>query len=210
MDLLNQHTFAALIFDCDGTLVDTAPAHLRALQKALEPLALTMPAEWYFPRGGLTPEALLDEYEATLDGVRLARESLMERYNVAFGIGLDELKEVAAIAAIARRWHGRTPMAVASNGRKANVTASLTVTKLLPLFDYVVAAEDVEHGKPAPDLFLEAARRMKVKAEECMVFEDSDEGLEAARRAGMAVIDVRELSEVERIKTKKIEGLRTD
>jgi len=84
------------------------------------------------------------------------------------------------------------PMAVASNGRRENVEASLTVTKLRPLFDFIVAAEDVERGKPAPDVFLEAARRMAVSPARCVVFEDSDEGLEAARRAGMRTIDIRE------------------
>jgi HAD superfamily hydrolase (TIGR01509 family) len=76
-------------------------------------------------------------------------------------------------------------MAVASNGRRRNVEATLRVgTKLLPLFDCIVAAEDVVHGKPEPDVFLEAARRMKVDPDRCVVFEDSNEGLEAAQRAG--------------------------
>jgi beta-phosphoglucomutase-like phosphatase (HAD superfamily) len=188
---LPEGTFSALIFDCDGTLVDTAPAHLRALQKALEPLALTMTPGWYYPRGGLTPKALWDEYEAQLDGTPLARETLTQRYNVAFHLGLDRLEEITVIAEIARKWRGQVPMAVASNGRKANVEASLSVTNLLHLFDYVVAAEDVQHGKPEPDVFLEAARRMSVKPADCIVFEDSNEGLEAARRADMRSIDIR-------------------
>jgi HAD superfamily hydrolase (TIGR01509 family) len=184
-------TFSALIFDCDGTLVDTAPAHLRALQQALEPLSLTMTPEWYYPRGGLTPKALWDQYEAQLEGPPLNREGLMQTYNAAFALGLSQLKEITAIAEVARRWKGIVPMAVASNGRKANVESSLEATKLLPLFDYVVAAEDVSQGKPEPDVFLEAARRMGAKASDCIVFEDSDEGLEAARRAKMRSIDIR-------------------
>jgi beta-phosphoglucomutase-like phosphatase (HAD superfamily) len=193
MDLsLPEGTFSALIFDCDGTLVDTAPAHLRALQKALEPLDLTMTPEWYYPRGGLTPKALWDEYEAQQNGISLPRERLMERYNAAFELGLNQLQEITVIAEIARRWHGKVPMAVASNGRKANVEASLTATGLLPLFDTLVAAEDVAHGKPEPDVFVEAARRMRVEASECIVFEDSNEGLEAAQKAAMRAIDIRQ------------------
>jgi beta-phosphoglucomutase-like phosphatase (HAD superfamily) len=194
MDMsLPEGTFSALIFDCDGTLVDTAPTHLRALQIALEPLAMTMTPEWYYPRGGLTPKALWDEYETLQNRAPLERESLMQRYNIAFQLALNTLEEITVIAETARKWHGQVPMAVASNGRKANVEASLTVTKLLPLFDYVIAAEDVAHGKPAPDVFLEAARRMKVEPAECIVFEDSNEGLEAARRAKMRSIDIRDL-----------------
>jgi HAD superfamily hydrolase (TIGR01509 family) len=89
-------------------------------------------------------------------------------------------------------------MAVASNGRRGIVEASLTATKLRPLFDYVVAAEDVARGKPEPDVFLEAARRMGVAAADCIVFEDTDEGLEGARRAGMRRVDIREYFSPER------------
>jgi beta-phosphoglucomutase-like phosphatase (HAD superfamily) len=183
--------FSALIFDCDGTLVDTAPAHLWALQQALEPLALTMTPGWYYPRVGLTPDALMDEYEAQLSGAAPSRQGIFERYNVAFQASLHLIQEINVIAEIARDWHGRVPMAVASNGRKRNVEATLSATKLLPLFDCIVAAEDVVHGKPEPDVFLEAARRMKVDPDRCVVFEDSNEGLEAAHRAGMRGIDIR-------------------
>lgn len=192
MDLsFSQGSFSALIFDCDGTLVDTPPAHLRALQKALEPLQLTMAPKWYYERGGLTPKALWDQYEA-LQGKAVARESITERYNEFFRQGLDELEEIRVVADIARAWHGRVPMSIASNGRRVNVEATLKATKLLRLFDHVVAAEDVKHGKPEPDVFLEAARLMNVTPADCIVFEDSDEGLDAARRAGMRSIDIRE------------------
>ena len=82
-------------------------------------------------------------------------------------------------------------MAVASNGTRLNVEMTLRSTGLLGLFDTVVVAADVKQGKPEPDVFLEAARRMGVKAERCVVFEDSDEGLEGARRAGMDGRDIR-------------------
>ncbi|MEO8737163.1 MAG: HAD family phosphatase [Edaphobacter sp.] len=188
---LVEGTFDGLIFDCDGTLVDTAPAHLAALQEGLDAHGLTMAKEWYYPRGGLTPDALMDDYEALL-GFSVPREDIFARYTVAFHAGLHRLQEVAVIAEIARKWHGRVPMAVASNGRRENVEASLSATKLRPLFDFIVSAEDVERGKPAPDVFLEAARRMGVAAARCVVFEDSDEGLEGARRAEMRAIDIRE------------------
>ena len=187
---LQEGTFAGLIFDCDGTLVDTAPAHLAALQQGLAAHGLTIAKDWYYPRGGLTPDALMDDYEALLEAT-VPREDIFARYTEAFQAGLEQMKEVTVIAEIARRWHGRVPMAVASNGRKENVEASLAATKLRPLFDLIVAAEDVEQGKPAPDVFLEAARRMGVAAADCVVFEDSDEGLEGARRAGMRTVDIR-------------------
>lgn len=194
---LVEGTFAGLIFDCDGTLVDTSPAHLAALQVGLDEYGLTMAKEWYYPRGGLTPDALMDDYEAFL-GRPVPRQDILARHRVAFQDGLQGLQEVTVIAEVARAWHGRVPLTVASNGRRQNVEASLTVTKLLPLFDSIVTAEDVARGKPEPDVFLEAARRMGVAAADCIVFEDTDEGLEAARRAGMRSVDIREYFSPER------------
>jgi beta-phosphoglucomutase-like phosphatase (HAD superfamily) len=188
---LVEGTFSALIFDCDGTLVDSAPAHLRSLQEALGTLGLTMTEEWYQPRHGLGPDPLIDEYEAAFEVPRIDRDALFERNNAAFRAAIPMIEEIGFVADVARSWHGRVPMAVASNGVRANVEATLAGTKLRPLFDYVITADDVERGKPEPDVYLEAARRMQVDPGRCVVFEDSDEGLEAAHRAGMRGIDIR-------------------
>jgi beta-phosphoglucomutase-like phosphatase (HAD superfamily) len=150
-----------------------------------------MAPEWYGTRHGLGPDALIDEYEAEFRPPAIDRKALFERNNVAYQMGIPLIREVAFVADIARAWHGKVPMAVASNGICANVEATLAATNLRQLFDYIVTSEDVEHGKPAPDVYLEAARRMKVEPTLCVVFEDSDEGLEAAGRAGMRAIDIR-------------------
>lgn len=190
--------FSALIFDCDGTLVNTAPAHFHAIRQALAPQGHLMEEAWYMQRTGLTPDALLDQQEAETArlGKRLSldRAAVFASYNQHFHSGLHLLREVEAVAATAREWHGRVPMTVASNGRLANVEASLRSTGLLALFDHIVSADEVAHGKPAPDVFLEAARRMGVAAASCVVLEDSDEGLTAAHAAGMRSTDVRLVS----------------
>ena len=126
-----------------------------------------MPRDWYMARAGLTPDALLDALEAeagTLGNptTPLDRSAIFARYNVLFHESLEHLREIEAVASLAREWHGRVPMAVASNGRRANVEASLRATGLRSLFGELVAAEDVARGKPSPDVFLEAARRMRV------------------------------------------------
>jgi beta-phosphoglucomutase-like phosphatase (HAD superfamily) len=188
---LAEGTFDALIFDCDGTLVDTAPAHLGALRVGLTHYGLVMTDDFYYPRAGLTPRALFDDFEREVVGAPIPRKEILDHYTVAFLDGLHLLQEVAVVAEVARTWKGRVPMAVGSNGRRANVEATLGVTGLLPLFDFVVVASDVPHGKPAPDVFLEAARLMSVKPNRCVVFEDTDEGLEAAKAAGMDGRDIR-------------------
>jgi beta-phosphoglucomutase-like phosphatase (HAD superfamily) len=188
---LDEGTFSALIFDCDGTLVDSAAAHLLSLQEALKPLGLTMKEEWYRTRHGLGPDPLIDEYEAAFGVPPIDRSALFQRNNAAFHAAIPLIEEVTFVADVARAWHGKVPMSVASNGVRANVEATLVTAKLRPLFDYVITAEDVKQGKPAPDVYLEAARRMQVDPGRCIVFEDSDEGLEAANRAGMRGIDIR-------------------
>ena len=155
-----------------------------------------MPRDWYMARAGLTPDALLDalEQEASVLGnpaTPLDRSSIFAEYTGLYQQSLHELREVEAVANLARSWHGKVPMAVASNGRRANVESSLRVTGLLPLFDLIVAAEDVAKGKPEPDVFLEAARRMHVDPSACVVLEDSDEGMTAAHAANMRAIDIR-------------------
>jgi beta-phosphoglucomutase-like phosphatase (HAD superfamily) len=185
--------FDALIFDCDGTLVETAAAHLGALRVGLQHYGLTMTDEFYYPRAGLTPRALFDDFEREVVGAPVPRKEILDFYSGSFQDGLHLLQEVSIVAEIARTWKGRVPMAVGSNGRRANVEATLSVTGLLPLFDFIVVASDVAAGKPAPDIFLEAARRMAVAPTRCIVFEDSDEGLEAANLAGMEGQDIRKV-----------------
>jgi beta-phosphoglucomutase-like phosphatase (HAD superfamily) len=151
---------------------------------------MEMSEDWYYQRIGLTPAALFAEYERE-HGVTLDTEELSRRYAPIFLGNLERVKEIAVVADIARANYGKVPMAVGSNGHLENVRATLAATGLLPLFEHIVSADEVAHGKPAPDVFLEAARRIGVAPAECIVFEDTDEGLEAARRAGMRSRDIR-------------------
>lgn len=180
-----------LIFDADGTLVDTMPMHYLAWQQTAQSM------------GGEFPEPLFYE----LAGVPTVR--IVEILNEKFGYGFNpqeftEIKEnlymekylptvnpIEPVVAVARKYQGRLPMAVATGAVQRVVQAALAATNLTAMFDTVVGADDVKHGKPAPDTFLEAARRLGVEPQYCLVYEDSDLGLEAAQRAGMTGIDVR-------------------
>ncbi len=182
----------AVNFDCDGTLVDTLPLYARAWAAGFRSSGKATPAEWYLARAGMSEYVLMDAFE-TYAGVTLRRDEVVQLMRAAF---LDELharREIGAVAAIARENHGRRPLAVASGGSRAIVTATLRATGLLPLFDVVVTLDDVGRAKPEPDLFLEAARRLGVPAGQCLVLENSREDLEAANRAGMRSIDVAEI-----------------
>lgn len=185
-----DEVFSALIFDCDGTLVDTAPSHLHAFNRALSLNGLEMSPDFYRARFGLSPAALLAEFSEA-EGVAIDANQIVEEYSKAFQSDLSRLREIPLIANVARAHQGRTPMAVASNGTRENVQRTLAAVGLQGLFDLVVAIDDVKEGKPAPDLYLEAARRLNVSPGDCIVFEDTDEGLQAASSAGMRTRDIR-------------------
>ncbi|HEY2039921.1 MAG TPA: HAD family phosphatase, partial [Edaphobacter sp.] len=150
---LERGTFDALVFDCDGTLVDSAAAHLYSIQQALSPLGLEMPVEWYSTRHGLGPDDLLNAYEADFEIKPLARQDFYKRANEVFLANLHLIQEIKVVADVARRWFGSVPMAVGSNGVRRNVEASLIATRLRPLFYTIVTAADVKRPKPAPDVY---------------------------------------------------------
>lgn len=184
--------YAALIFDCDGTLADTMPNHYRAWQEALRALGAEFTEQRFYELGGMPTDEIIRTinreggYDLDVDQTHADKE---QRYVEM----LHSVVEVTAVAEIARAHHGKVPMAVASGGIRSVVERTLTATGLLPLFDAVVTADDVKHGKPAPDIFLRAAELLSVAPESCVVYEDGDFGLEAARRAGMRAVDVRVL-----------------
>jgi len=184
--------FGALIFDCDGTLADTMPGHFTAWVAALRAGGGDISEKQFYSLAGVTSAAIIDilnrEHGYTLN-VAETVEAKEKRYVET----LHEVEEIKAVADIARAYRGKVPMAVASGGLRSVVHATLDTIGLRPLFDAVVTAEDVIHGKPAPDIFLEAARRLGVPPADCIVYEDGDPGIVAARAAGMRVIDVRVL-----------------
>ena len=182
--------YSALIFDCDGTLVDSAAANEKAWQQALADHGVDLTPEWYQARTGLSADALLTALE-TETGEPLDRQAVRAAALDAFAWLVDTVLPHAPVAAIARANHGRVPMAVASGGARVSVEASLRTTGLHPLFTAIVTKDDVQHGKPAPDIYLLAAQRLGVRPAECVAYEDTDEGVAAALTAGMRVIDVR-------------------
>ena len=113
MPLLLPTPFRALIFDCDGTLVDTAPAHFYAITEALKVQGHTMDRSWYMARAGLTPDALLDAQEAAVAAagkvLPLDRATVFATYNDHFRAGLPLLREVEAVASLRARGTAKCP-----------------------------------------------------------------------------------------------------
>lgn len=181
-----------LIFDCDGTLADTMPAHYRAWTSMLDRYGIPFTETRFYELGGV-PTAQIILILSNESGVPVTDLGRMVREKEsAFLESLDAIRPLEVVVAIAAAYRGRLPMAVASGGYRETITRTLDQLGIRDWFDAMVVAEDTKRHKPEPDVFLEAARRLGVPPESCVVFEDTDIGLEAARRGGMKSMDVRE------------------
>ncbi len=182
----------ALIFDCDGTLADTMPLHVEAWQTIARRHQFHVPRDRCYALGGIPTRDILKivsaEQGLSLDPLAVAREKEDE-----FLPMIPEVQPVDCIVSIAREHLGKVPMAVASGGMHRIIDRVLDHLGIRHWFQTVVTSEDVVRQKPAPDIFLEAARRLGVPPHLCRAFEDTDIGLQAIRAAGMEAVDVRTL-----------------
>jgi beta-phosphoglucomutase family hydrolase len=182
--------FGGYIFDCDGTLADTMPLHYRAWKRIVGEYGAPFSEDLFYELGGKPTEKILellrDEHGLRVPDVQRAAER-KEEYFLAM---IHEVKPIESVLLIARRWHMIKPMAVASGGVRKYVEITLDAIGIRQLFNAVVCVEDYARGKPFPDPFLEAARRLNVSPEDCLVFEDSQLGVQAAEAAGMQCVFV--------------------
>jgi beta-phosphoglucomutase family hydrolase len=187
-----------IIFDCDGTLADTMPSHYEAWMKVLDRYELEMSEDRFYALGGWptqrVAELLIGESGRQIDAAALSHEK-----EALFHDMLHLVQPIAPVVEIVRQHHGRLPMAVATGAVRSVCQRILNHIGIAHCFHAVVSSEDVERHKPAPDIFLEAARRLAVPPAHCRVYEDTDPGVEAARRAGMDYIDVRDLHTPRRV-----------
>jgi beta-phosphoglucomutase family hydrolase len=179
-----DRAFDAYIFDCDGTIADTMPLHFRAWSRAMREEGADFPEELFYAWGGRPAVEIVGALNER-HGLAMDPEETARRKEGYFKELLHEVEPIEAVLEIARGLHGKAPLAVASGGHRELVHATLEHLEIMALFETVVCAEDYERGKPAPDPFLEAARRLGVAPSECLVFEDSPTGIAAATAAGM-------------------------
>jgi HAD superfamily hydrolase (TIGR01509 family) len=182
-------SFQAYLFDCDGTLADSMPLHYRAWKIALGEWNCEFDEKLFYSWGGM-PTAQIISTLNERQGLNMPVEQVCHRKENLYYDLLPELEPVPEVLEHLEEAQGRIPFAVVSGSTRESVAASLRSLKLLDRFAAMVCAGDYVKGKPAPEAFLLAAHQLKVAPESCLVFEDTEMGIEAATAAGMASVKV--------------------
>lgn len=181
--------FAAYLLDCDGTIADSMPLHYIAWKKALGEWNCEFSEKLFYAWGGMP----IVEIVATLNkdrGLSMPVEEVAHRKENLYFELLPQLQPVAEVVEHIEASHGKIPFAVVSGSARDSVTASLSTLNLLDRFETLVCAGEYRKSKPDPEAFLLAASRLGVAPKSCLVFEDTDMGIQAATAAGMASVKV--------------------
>ncbi|MFZ0198983.1 MAG: HAD family phosphatase [Candidatus Sulfotelmatobacter sp.] len=191
---LPEGIFKAYLFDCDGTIADSMPLHYRAWKRALGEWNCEFDEELFYAWGGWPVVQIISTLNQR-HGLNMPVEKVSSRKESLYFELLPQLKAVPEVLEHIEAAHGRIPFAIVSGSTKESVTASLAALQLLDRFDTMVCAGDYTKSKPDPEAFLLAAARLGVAPEACLVFEDTDMGIRAAKAAGMASVKVPSPSE---------------
>ncbi|MDA3816439.1 MAG: beta-phosphoglucomutase family hydrolase [Prolixibacteraceae bacterium] len=180
----------ALIFDIDGTLADTMPTHYKAFRKVLGKYGIDFNEEIFNSFAGVPvgPQMVMMKERfkpENFDPETVAREKEDEYYK-----SIDQAKPIEIVYNVLIDNHGKMPIGCGTGGDRRIATRTLEVIGVNNKVNALVTADDVENGKPAPDTFLKCAEQLGVEPEHCLVFEDGKPGIEAAKAAGMMVVDV--------------------
>jgi HAD superfamily hydrolase (TIGR01509 family) len=186
---LPEGAFDAYLFDCDGTIADSMPLHYVAWKKALGEWNCEFAEELFYAWGGRPTLEIISTLNQN-HGLCMPVESVARRKEALYFEMLPELKVVPEVLEHIEAQHGLIPFAVVSGSDRESVTASLEMLKLLDRFDTLVCAGEYTKSKPDPEAFLLAASKLGVAPKSCLVFEDTEMGIQAATAAGMASVKV--------------------
>jgi HAD superfamily hydrolase (TIGR01509 family) len=181
--------FRAYLFDCDGTIADSMPLHFISWQQALGEWGCDFPEELFYAWGG-RPSADIVASLNERQGLAMPADAVAQHKESLYRELLPRLTAVPDVLRHIEDARDRIPIAVVSGGTRTSVTASLTALGLLGKFDVMVCAGDYARAKPEPDAYLLAAQRLAVPPQFCLVFEDTEMGIQAATAAGMASVRV--------------------
>ncbi len=179
-----------LIFDLDGTLVDSMPLHFEAWKEVCLMKGLQFKEEEFYELAGVPSDRIFEIINERY-GTDFDPKAMSHLKEETYLKKLPRVKPVKQVINIVKLYHGKIPMAVGTGSPRAHSLETIKATGLDRYFEILVSKDDVSHGKPDPETFLKCAVAMNISPELCQVFEDGDLGLEAARTAGMISTDIR-------------------
>lgn len=180
----------ALIFDLDGTLVDTMPVHYEAWKAILKKRGIDFSEKLFESFSGI-PTFKIVPLVNKIFNINLDPEEIVTEKESNFLSNIDKIKPIYPVIEIVKKYYGKLPMSIGTGGYRRIAEVTIKKAELDKYFDIIITADDVENHKPEPDTFLLCAKRMNVSPKYCEVFEDADNGLIAAKKAGMIATDVR-------------------
>jgi HAD superfamily hydrolase (TIGR01509 family) len=186
---LPEGEFQAYLFDCDGTIADSMPLHYIAWKSVLAEWSCEFPEDLFYAWGGMPVVEIISSLN-TRHGLCMPVTDIQRRKEEMFYANLPLLKAVPEVLEHIEARHGEIPFAVVSGSTRESVRASLESLCLLDRFETLVCAGDYRRSKPHPEPFLMAAERLGIAPEDCLVFEDTQMGIDAATAAGMASVRV--------------------
>ena len=185
------HNYGALLFDLDGTLVDSMPAHNQAWIQVLKKYGVDISEDILYKMAGIpnfrTAEIFIADYS-----IDVQPEQIVEQKEDLFVKSFKDLQKIPAVAALAEKFYKILPLGIVSGSSRARIIESLEITNLTHLFNCIVSSDDTERGKPFPEPYELAARLLGVDSKTCLVFEDGAAGIEAALSAKMNVVYVKD------------------
>lgn len=181
--------FSAYLFDCDGTIADSMPLQFIAWRKALGEWNCDLNEELFYAWGGMPVVEIIERLN-TKHGLEMPVEEVARRKEEHYLEIVPQLRAVPEVLEHIERGYGKIPFAVVSGSTRDSVVASLKTLNLLDRFDTLVCAGEYTKSKPDPEAFLIAAEKLGVPARTCLVFEDTEMGIQAATAAGMASVRV--------------------
>ncbi len=181
--------FKAYLFDCDGTIADSMGLHYIAWKQALGEQGCEFSEELFYALGGVSVAEIIQRLNHER-GLNMPVDAVEKRKESLYYENLPQLKAIPEVLEHIEASHGEIPFAVVSGSTRDSVTASLSTLKILEKFDLLVCAGDYQKSKPDPEPFLVAAKTLGVVPKDCLVFEDSDMGIQSATAAGMASVKV--------------------
>jgi beta-phosphoglucomutase-like phosphatase (HAD superfamily) len=181
--------FKAYLFDCDGTIADSMPLHYVAWKQVLSEWGCEFPEDLFYAWGGMPIVEIIGALNKQ-QGLAMPVDELCVQKEALYQGNLMKLTGVPHVMEHIDLSHGKLPFAVVSGSTRESVVGSLTALGILDKFETLVCAGDYVKGKPHPEPYLMAAARLGIAPEYCLVFEDTDMGIESATAAGMASVKV--------------------